>query len=33
MITVMKSRRMEGAMNVARVEAVKYAHNILVRKP
>jgi hypothetical protein len=33
MITVMKSRMMEGAVNVARVEEMRCAHKILVRKP
>lgn len=33
MITVMKSRRMECAVNVAHVGTVRYAHKILVRKP
>lgn len=33
MITIMKSRRMEGTVNVASVEALRYAHIILVRKP
>jgi hypothetical protein len=33
MITLMKSRRTESAANVARVEAMRYVHKILLRKP